>query len=179
MKKINAIDLDRTLLPYDSLTALALRMLRVPGAAPRVLWYGALRKLRLLGRRAFLARLVTLLRALPEREALLAELVARFRADADRGLLDLLAGRTDADTVNVLCTASPSDYAEPLARALGWDCVCSLVEGGAVTLHAYGSGKAAEVRRRYPPDSYAYNFAVSDSPSDLELLEMFAEHKIV
>ena len=42
-----------------------------------------------------------------------------------------------------------------------------------------GGKKLIYYRRRYPKDKYEYNYAISDSKSDLELLKLFSAHELL
>ncbi len=178
MKKINAIDLDKTLLPYDSVRSLVLKLFMVPGLSARVFIYSALRKAGLMSRKEFLRLITGLLRGRKDYDNFIGTFTERLFRDLSADILALVRKNSDAFTVNVLCTASPSDYAARLAERLGWDCVCSRVEKDSVS-HAYGDKKKALFLEKYPAADYTYNFAVSDCKSDLGLLKLFSKYKIV
>ena len=178
MKKINAVDLDNTLLPYDSMNRLVLKLAKVPGLSARILVYSVLRKAGLISRKKFFSLVVGLLRGMKDYAEFIDAFTGQLFSDLRGDVLKLVRENSDGLTVNILCTASPSDYAVKLAGKLGWDCVCSRMESGAV-MHVYGETKKALVLEKYPASDYVYNFAISDSKSDLGLLKMFNRHELI
>jgi phosphoserine phosphatase len=169
---INGIDLDGTLLPYDSMRRYLFLQLRAARTVFGAAWLTALRQTGGLGRAEFVERLVRSGRRMKGYDVAMRRLADSLYADIDPRIMRLVRDHSPAGITNVLCTASPSDYVGHLAARLGWPVVCTRLEQGTF-MHVHGLAKAAEFTRRFPPSEYEYNFAVADSKSDEALLRLF------
>lgn len=173
-KKINVIDLDGTLLPYDSLikyTVLSLRHLRyfLP-----ILLYSLLRLFRIIPRDVFQKNLLIRMRKTKNYENEMKKFSSRLYRELDTSVLRFVQDHTDGHTENILCTASPEDYVKYLAEMLGWACLSSTLNDSDETFyHLYGENKITTLKQHYPPQNYIYHLAISDSKSDRSLLELF------
>jgi phosphoserine phosphatase len=173
-QKVNVIDLDNTLLPYDSLTRYALRfMFGWRNFAPFVC-YSLLRITGILPRDRYLKKILARARKVDD----YADKVRRFSdslyRDINSSIINFVLENTEESTTNVLCTASPQDYVQHLSERLGWKHLSStLDDAGGSFLHMYGKHKVAALQQHYPSDEYDYHLAISDSRSDLALLRLF------
>ena len=174
MKKINVIDLDNTILPYDSFRKYILICLRNKRFTLHILALMILRKLRLLNSSDFKKRVIERGRKVYNYDDKMKEFSNQLFADIDNSTIETVRSYTDSDTINILCTASPEDYVKHLAELLGWVCVASqLYSEHNYFLHMHGRRKVETIRKLYPEDRFRYNFAISDGLSDKALLNMF------
>jgi len=175
--KINVIDLDETLIPYDSYSIYIKWPLRnafyyVPGLILIIL-----RKLRIISlftQKKLSIRLNQKIKGYDEYNIQFANQLFR---DIDKKVLKMVLDESDEKTINILCTASPYDYASLLADKLDWECLASHISKTTNTfIHLYDFNKIDLINKNYPLIKYDYNFAVSDSSKDLKLLEKFKKY---
>jgi phosphoserine phosphatase len=169
MKRLVALDVDRTLLRVDSFRRLVLARLD----ATLVLLLG-LRAARVLSREAFAERVVRHLRGFFEDAAAVEAFVDRLFPDVDPVVLEMGHRAAGADGVIVLVSASPEPYVARLAARLGAAAVGSRFVDGRFE-HCHGARKLESLQARYPRSAYEYVLAVADDPSDAPLLAAFAE----
>ena len=180
MKYINVIDLDNTLLPYDSFKKYIFLFLFKKKSFLKIFFTLLYRKIRLLNRLKFKEKiiLITLMENNYEEEIDL--FVDKLIFDVRDSVLSKINLYSNKSTVNVLVTASYNSYANKLANRLGWDCIASHFDQGNFSfVHVYGTQKIKLIKKKYPPENYKYNFAISDSNSDHTLLEMFAHKELI
>lgn len=102
------------------------------------------------------------------------KVVSALRPD----VIQMIVEETDHETVNVLISASPEDYVRQIAQNLGWPCIASELRNGHF-IHCYGQNKIKLLQKHFPREKFEYNFAISDSSSDLALLQMFKKHELL
>lgn len=172
MIKLNVVDLDDTLLPYDSLNEYIGCFIRKPKQFVPLIFILAMRKLRLINKSSFLRLIMGVCRKAADYNTIMKSLAKNCCANLDQDVLTLVHKWTDNSTILVLCTASPSDYTKYIADYLGWKLLASdLNDRGFV--HMSASNKIKHVNDQYPPGLYDYNFAISDSICDNDLLLRF------
>jgi len=172
--KINVIDLDNTLLPYDSFRKYILIFLRSREISLRMISWVILRKIRVLDLATFKRETIKTARKKCNYEQVMRRFSNRLFADIDNSIIDILTRYTDRETINILCTASPEDYVKHLAELLGWKHIASRFDvDSSRFIHMYGEGKTMAIMRLYPRDQFRYNLSISDSGSDQELLSLF------
>ena len=180
MKKINVIDLDKTLLPYDSFRKYILIFLRNKQSALSILPLIIFRKLRLINSSVFKKRAIQKARGVKNYKTIMRHFSDQLFADIDNSTIEIVRSYTDAETINILCTASPEDYVKHLAELLGWVCVASQLDSDKnYFVHMHGQRKVEAIRELFPEDRFRYNFAISDSPIDEKLLTIFSEYKLI
>lgn len=174
MKKINVIDLDETLIQYDSFRQYVLIFLGNKQTSFHILLSVFFRKLRLLNSSAFKKRVIRISRKVDNYNEKMKEFSQQLFSDIDDSVAETIRSYTNSDTINILCSASPDDYVQYIAKSLGWECVSSQLDSEEnYFVHMYGQKKVEEIRRLFPEETYRYNFAISDSQSDEELLKAF------
>ncbi|MCK9230907.1 MAG: haloacid dehalogenase-like hydrolase [Syntrophales bacterium] len=178
MRNINVIDLDRTLIPYDSFRILVLSYLRGKKYLTPVAFYTLLRKLRIIKADTFKYKVLVALRQDRHYQDMMHDLKNRILSEIRPEIMEIIQRETGPDTINILVSASPSDYVNEVAQGLGWPYLASDVINGKF-IHCYGGEKRELVLSQYPKHKFMYNFAISDALSDLSLLEMFRKYKIV
>lgn len=177
--KINVIDLDGTLVPYDSFQRYALIFLRKRKSLFKILLMSVLRFFKLIDAGTFKKAVILTARDIDNYEEIMRKFASKLHDDIDMKILDITNEQKDSMTTNVLCTASAEDYTRYLAELLQWEYVCSRIDGQrGVFVHLYGKNKISAIEQLYPSSEYIYNFAISDSLADKDLLSKF-EHSIL
>jgi len=178
MKKINAIDLDKTLIPFDSFRILILSYIRQKNYLTLATFYALLRKMRVIRNREFKHKALVCLQKDKQYDVLIQDLVQKVMFSIRPDIMEVIDQETDADTSNVLISASPGEYVRLVAKELNWHCLSSEINNGRF-IHCYGQTKIGLLRKHYPREKFEYNFAISDSSSDLALLRMFKKHELL
>jgi len=172
--KINLIDLDGTLLQYNSLTKYTILSMRHWRYLIQLLYFSLLRILRIIPRDKFQKNILIRMRKTKNYEDEMKKFSYSLYHDINKSILNFVLRYTDERTINILCTASPEDYVKYLAEMLGWSYLCSTLKNdNRVLYHLYGENKITSLRQRYPPQHYTYHLAISDSKSDSKLLKLF------
>lgn len=172
--KINVIDLDKTLIKYDTLRELLIREISKGN-----LYLTGISILRIV-------RLLSSLRYKMKVQKILAEKYTSsfFKEYADEifrkvnpEVMQLIQDNTDENTINILLSASPNDYVNFLCKKLNWEGSGSYFDEKGRFHHLFGEEKANWIKKRFPQKEFNYHFAISDSKTDLALLNFF-EKKI-
>jgi len=95
----------------------------------------------------------------------------------NNNVMEMVNNNSDNNTINILCTASPEDYADLLASKLDWRCLASHFSENGKFIHVHGKNKIRLINKLYPKTKYIYNFSISDSINDLDLLKQFNKSK--
>lgn len=179
MRKINVIDLDKTLIPYDSFRRYLLIFLQNKQTVLGILPLIILRKFRLLNSSNFKKRVIEIGRKLDDYNDKMKAFSAQLFEDIDSSTIETVESYTDSDTINILCTASPEDYVKHLSKLLKWKHVASQLDSEQnYFIHIRGKRKFKAIKKLYPEDKFRYNFAISDSQNDKELLMAFESYVI-
>ncbi len=172
--KINVIDLDGTLLHYNSLTRYTLYALKQWRYFIPTLILSLLRILHIIPGDFFQKYLLKRMRKTAHYENEMKKFSTLLSKDMDTSLTEFIHENTDQNTTNILCTASPEDYVRHLASILGWEYLCSTLDDTTgIFSHLYGEHKISALKQHYPPQTYLYNLAISDSKTDSQLLNLF------
>lgn len=176
MEKINVIDLDKTLVPFDTFRLFILEEI-MDRLNIRIFLITALRRLKMISTSSFKARVIE---EISGKKNPILELNFGYKMYdlIDEKILKIIDQETDAETINVLVSASPNFYVQKIIDLLGWQGSGSYFDESKCFVHLYGSNKISWVLKHFDPDKYVYNFAVSDSDSDKELLRMFQKSLI-
>jgi phosphoserine phosphatase len=171
MKKVNAIDLDKTLIPFDSFREYLFLNINL-GNFVIIAFYMFLRKTRIIKMDFFKKKIIQVYRNNTEYRSNMKGYAEKLYNSIDSHILELVHSNTDSETVNVLISASPVDYVKELSTLLEWGYIASSFQGNDF-VHAYGINKIVLLKSQYNPDQFKYNFAISDHDSDNELLSLF------
>lgn len=176
--QINVIDLDLTLIPYDSFTDYLHRPLHYPLTFLPGLMIIYLRKLRIITLHTQ-KKLSILLNNYTQRyDEFVGQYSKQLYSHIDKNVYDQVMSHSNGSTINILCSASPEDYVKPLAKKLGWGCIASNFDENKKFNHVYGNRKVQLIKKVYPRHKYYYNFAISDSISDKSLLKLFHSYEL-
>ena len=178
MKNINVIDLDKTLIPFDSFKKYVFYFFKNKNFTLKIFTLIILRKLRLISLSLFKKRIIETARTDKNYCDKMKNFSNDLSLEVDESIIEMINNYTNNNTVNILCTASPEDYVKELARKNNWRYVCtSLSEDGFI--HMHGTQKVKSIKSQYPHDVYNYNFAISDSKSDIDLLKLFDKYELI
>jgi phosphoserine phosphatase len=173
-KKINVIDLDSTLLPYNSLIHFVLLFMKNRRCFLPLLFYLEQRITGKITKEEYLKKILITARKTTQYEKKVKKFGLSLYDDIRKPMLRFIFENTDEFTINILCTASPEDYAKYLCEKLGWTYICSTLENNDENfVHMFGHNKVIAVQKMYPKQNYTYHLAMSDNISDRELLKLF------
>ena len=179
MKKINVIDFDKTLIPYDSFRKFCFQLLL--HGSERINSFTAilLRLVRVYDQDKFKAEIYS--SAVKDKYIISShfdKFVTKLIADIQIQVILLIKEYSDEQTINVLVSASPDIYIRRIASSLNWEYLASnVIDSNFVNM--YGDNKITQVTNFYPQSDYLYNFAISDSKSDLNLIKKFQYFKLM
>ena len=173
-KKINVIDLDSTLLPYNSLIHFVLLFMKNRRCFLPLLFYLKQRITGKITKDAYLKKILITARKTTHYEKKVKKFGLSLYDDIRKPMLRFILENTDEFTINILCTASPEDYVKYLCEKLGWTYISSTLDNNDKNfIHMYGHNKVIAVQKMYPKQKYTYHLAMSDNISDRELLKLF------
>jgi phosphoserine phosphatase len=179
-KKINVIDLDNTLLPYNSWAKFVMVFLSNWRCFFPIIYYSLLRGFGMLSRSMYQRNLLRVIRKIHGYENIAKTFGEALFQDVRTPLVRFIEKNTDEATVNVLCTASPEDYVKYLSKKLGWRYVSStLDQGGTHFIHMFRERKIVAIQQEYPLNDFDYHLAMSDDRGELGLLKLFETYYIV
>lgn len=168
--KINVVDLDKTLIPYDSFRKFVLVHIKKMHFSIVLITFG--RITRLISQESFKMKIIKWAEKNCTDEFLNEFAIGLFN-DLDNRVLEKVIGETDHETTNVLVSASPDIYVQILIDKLDWKGSGSFINKHGDICHLYGDRKILWVQENFPKDQYVYNMSISDSSSDDELLKLF------
>ena len=171
MQEINVIDLDSTLLPYDSYGKLVKNELKKINLYT---WLMAiLRVLRIISSCKFKELLIKYWENKYD-ISFFTNYANAIYNDLDKTVHNVIVSKTGAKTKNILISASPDLYVKEVILLLGWEGSGSYFEKDEF-INLYSLEKLNWLAINYPRSNYVYNFAISDSYSDEPLLALFKE----
>ena len=177
MKKINLIDLDFTLIGYDSFRKYVLYfMFSDPATFAKYIYWIFQRYSKLISRADLFSKMILEARKRNSYRQRMEEFAELALKNIDPKVLDFIKMHTDKNSLDVLCSASPDDYVKIIASKLNWESLGSYFNEDGEFVHLWGIGKKTGVEKKYPKTEFEYNFAISDN--DLELLKSFKKYKL-
>lgn len=175
MKRINVIDLDNTLIPFDSFRFFVLNKIR-SGNVIAIL-YSILRKARFISTVNFKKGII-LNTGLLNDTLTVNKIVSTALKSINPTIINMVKEHTNDNTINLLCSASPDVYVKKIAEHLNWT-GCGSSINGKNFFHLWGQNKLKYIKTNFPQTDYLYNFAISDNESDIELLKKFRIWKLI
>lgn len=170
-KKINVIDLDKTLIPYDSFRLLAIR--EILKGNLRIISITVLRIVRLISLKKYKEIAIQNIDKKYDKY-FFNEYALKLYQDIDSRVLEKILKETDNNTINVLLSASPDLYVKYLVNKLNWIGSGSYINDEGVFKHLHGKQKIKWVKKNFHFIDYNYNLAISDSSTDDDLLDLFS-----
>lgn len=83
------------------------------------------------------------------------------------------------NTTVLLLSASPDIYVSNIGNKLGYKAKGSFFDLDQRFVHLFGSLKIEYLKKHYPRERFNYLYAISDSNSDIELLNMFIKSDLL
>lgn len=173
MKKINVIDLDKTLINYDSFRFLIKNEIKRLNI--KILFKTILRVLKVHDATLFKKNISKILEQKEHR--CFDEFALHLYKTINQDVFKLIQDETDDNTINILVSASPNVYVLPLIKMLQWQGSGSYFDTKGVFIHLFEENKINWLKENFNQSDYIYNFAISDSSTDDKLLEMFIKKK--
>lgn len=170
MKEINVIDLDKTLLPYDSFRIILKKELYKFNLS--IMFYSLMRILKLINGANFKKEVSKNLERKYD-DVFFKNLAVDFSSDFNDKVLNIIRENSKDGSVNILLSASPNCYVKHILNYLKWEGTGSYFNDAEKFIHMFGENKIKWIERKYPISNYEYNFAISDSHSDDDLLKLF------
>jgi phosphoserine phosphatase len=98
----------------------------------------------------------------------------------DMQRLELINEKYSKDCRIIILSASIDQYVKSFAQKIGWEGFGSYRdEQSGKFVHLHGIGKLEFLFKHFPISKYKYIYAISDSKSDLPLLENFNNYEFV
>lgn len=170
MKKINVIDLDKTLIPYDSFEKLVKKEIRHFNLI--AIYLTILRVLRFIPPGNYKEKITNLMRK-KYGKTYFVNFAKNLYNDIDSLVLEEVHKESDYNTINVIISASPDLYVNYLVEEMNWVGLGSYFDENKKFIHLHGIGKIIWLKENFPVEDFQYNLAISDSSSDDELLKLF------
>lgn len=174
MKKINVIDLDNTLIPFDSFREVILN--EIKNFNLPVIYYSLLRKLRLIDQSKYKIKILDAA-DLSDRQRII-KIKNEILNSINEEVLQKVDTHSGKSSIEILCSASPHIYVKEVARELGWHGYGTFFYDRPF-YHMYGENKAKFIQTKYPSDKYIYNYSISDNNNDLSLLKLFKNYELI
>ncbi len=169
-QQINVIDLDKTLIPYDSFRLLIKE--KIFDLDFFVIRLTILRVFKLKSSKKYKKQIIRHF-SLKYDEVYFISFAEKILNDIDNEVLELVKKETKKDTVNILLSASPNFFVRHIILKLGWMGKGSYFDKEEKFIHLYDENKINWLLTHYKPSDFIYNFAISDSSSDENLLSLF------
>jgi phosphoserine phosphatase len=169
-QKINVIDLDKTLVSYDTFRKLVFREIKKGKFTAIIL--SILRIARLISSSNFKKRIQKYLQR-NYLTSFFTDYATEIYQQINPEVMELINQNTEKGTINILLSASPNDYVQPLCELLNWKGVGSYFDENNNFQHLYGIEKISWLKDFYPEKDFYYHLSISDSETDKQLLELF------
>jgi len=171
-QKINVIDLDNTLVNYDTFRILVLREIKKGDWI--IIYSTIMRLLKLYSASKFKRRIQKyLVQKYPI--SFFNDYANEIFHQIDKNVMEIVNKHTDNETTNILLSASPNEYVLPLCKLLNWKGSGSYFDAKKNYNHMYSVQKINWLKFFYPKSNNIYHFAISDSHSDNEMMKLFVE----
>lgn len=169
-------DFDKTLIPFDSFRVYVFYWLRhIPFKMFKLL---ILRKLRIYTAEKFKLKVIQAVSTQPDFEELNQKFVIKMLANVNHSTLKKVPVLETTPNHVLILSASPDIYIGKVASALGIYGKGSFIDSDSF-FHLYSAGKVKFLVENYPKSTYRYVYSVSDSKSDLVLLELFESYELI
>jgi len=170
MKRINVIDLDNTLIPYDSFRVLVKNELKKFSIKIWLLTF--LRVARIISAMDFKKSVIGYF-LVSYNSVFFTKFAKRVYSDIDKEVLNIIKSNTNSNTINILISASPDFYVKELIALLGWEGKGSYFDENKNFINLFGEKKIFWLKENFNRNLYDYFFAISDGNSDKQLLSLF------
>ena len=178
MKTINVVDLDGTLIPFDSFRSYILLFLFKKRFTLKIIFLSLSRLVGFIDGLTFKKKIYLNTYRFEDYDTEMRNFAKKLINSIDTNIIDKVNENSNKEVLNILVTASYKSYSKYIAKYLGWDCLASNLVGGEF-YHVYGLEKINQLIKYYPSGEYKYNFCISDSISDMELLNKFEKSELI
>jgi phosphoserine phosphatase len=174
MKNLIVVDLDKTLIPFDSFRKYTLLWLKqIPIKISTII---LLRKLKLINQTQFKKRILSLASKHHKFADLNLEIYRSITDNIDEKLIENIKKKDSKPSVYLLLSASPDVYVSRIGKYLGWEAKGSYFVAAGQFINLHGVQKIKYLQQDYPSENFNYHYAISDSDSDTQLLKLFNEY---
>lgn len=173
-KNIIVVDLDGTLIPFDSFRMLVLKNI----FDFRIISLIFIRILRFISNANFKYQFIKILEKKDWGYKKSEIFVDKIIMQIDSAVMQKIKSNSVSDDYIILCSASPNIYVSKIASRLGWKGYGSF-DKEKKTKHLYGRNKKDFIIQNFPPEQYNYKYSISDSKSDMDLLNMFETWELI
>ncbi|VBB44597.1 hypothetical protein TRIP_D260011 [uncultured Paludibacter sp.] len=174
---IIVVDLDKTLIDFDSFRILTLRNIY----KFRVLYLLLLRKLRIISSFKFKKQIMTYLINRNGKEYF-NQFADELTEKININILGKITNIKSTNDLIVVLSASPQLYVSIIAKNMGWigyGSTFSGIDENNQDRHLYGNEKLNFLLNNYPLNLYKYKYGISDSFSDLKMLSYFDNYELI
>ncbi len=177
IENLIVVDFDKTLVPFDSFRKfIFLWIKKYPFSLFSIL---ILRKLKILSvgnfKKLIIKRVVRNRKFALINDTFSNSLFEAVNTDVKKKIINEL----QQNTTVLLLSASPDVYVEKVGNKLGYKAKGSFFDLDQRFVHLFGSLKIEYLKKHYPRERFNYLYAISDSNSDIELLNMFIKSDLL
>lgn len=161
---INVIDLDKTLVDFDTFKILIIREIKKRNLA--IFNLTILRILRLISASNFKKEIQKSIRKKHDL-AFFTNYANEILQSANPEVIKLIDYYYKQGDINILLSASPDCYVSEVAKQMNWMGKGSYFLKNGEFYHMARENKINWIKKNFPEEEYEYNLAVSDSKSDI------------
>jgi len=176
MIELNLIDLDKTLIPFDSFRLLIKKQLSRGDCY--TFFLVVIRASRLISSARFKQSFIQNLKKQSMFDTRMEEFTDVIIKSVRSEILKMIEKHSGRETINVIFSASPHEYVEKIARRLGFTGFGSALLNGKY-IELKGDQKIIKLRALFPETKYHYLFAISDNRAERTLLGFFENHLLL
>ena len=175
--KLIVVDFDKTLIPFDSFRQYVLIWLRKYPL--QIMFLIFKRKIKILSSGEFKKRVVQLIYKHKLFEVTNHSFATVLCKKLDIQILEKIEFQKTPATKILILSASPDEYIGIIGDNLGFAAKGSHFISDNEYFHLHSDAKIKYINTNYPIDMYEYQFAISDSISDLKLLKLFSNYELL
>jgi hypothetical protein len=173
--KINVIDFDKTLLPFDSFKKFVIK--EISSFNIFVIIFSIFRLLHVIKSTTF-KEIITRYIAKKKDDKYFKKFAESLYPKLNNDIIKLVKENSDEATINILLSASPDLYVRHIIKQLNWTGTGSYINNKNNFVSVYGDEKVKWLLENYSKNKYYYNYAISDNEIDMNLLKQFEKYDI-
>lgn len=176
MKDLIVLDFDKTLIPYDSFRSyIFLWLKKYPFYIGMLLVF---KKIRLLSSMELKKSLLKKISKNSDYHEINTLFSLKLVSDIRHEILQEIKDKQTPGAYVLLLSASPDSYIKLVGEHLGFSAAGSHFVNEDFQ-HLHGAGKIYFLKKHYPVTEFNYLYSISDSVSDIKLLEMFQNSRLI
>lgn len=176
-KKLIVVDFDKTLVPFDSFREYVFLWIR--NFPLQISYLILLRKLRLISSKLFKKKFLIIIKKHVLYNDVNEAFSKKILKQKDENLWNKIQSMLTNNDVVLILSASPDDYILCVGKLLNVNAKGSYFDTNNNFVHIYAKSKIEYIEYYYPKTKYNYYYSVSDSRTDLELLQMFESYDLI